>query len=483
MSDFTETIQPTPLQAQVLAAPENYDIFLGGGRGGGKTFAVLLLILRHVESHGRDARALVARKDFPAMRDFEDEARSLLSKAYGKRISFNAQHHIFRFPNGATLQLDQIENHADFQKYQGKSFSLIAIDEAGQYNDPALIDLLRSSLRSKADVPCRMILAANPGGPGHGWIHMRHIANVKPWEPYTEGKTKRTFITVPSTLQDNPHLDAEYSNQIEAATANDPELQKAWLYGDWNIARGAYFGAVYDTQRNNVTPWPHLPNAGDHLAPWQRRCIEKNAKSLGTKPRTAWSYFVAGDHGSAAPAVFYLVARSPGAYGPDGRFYPSGSLILFDEIAFHERNSLSKGLELTVPTMAGQVVAACRDWSMRATGVLDDACFAKHGHSEGTLASEYRKAGFIAHPAMKGDRISGWQIMRRLLADAGEPDKPGLYVSERCEYWLATVPFLDRDPRRPEDVDTTQADHAADACRYGCLYEQPVMKEVKLTGF
>lgn len=32
-----EVIEPTPYQARVLSVPENMDLFLGGGRGGGKS--------------------------------------------------------------------------------------------------------------------------------------------------------------------------------------------------------------------------------------------------------------------------------------------------------------------------------------------------------------------------------------------------------------------------------------------------------------
>lgn len=70
--------------------------------------------------------------------------------------------------------------------------------------------------------------------------------------------------------------------------------------------------------------------------------------------------------------------------------------------------------------------------------------------------------------------------MRRLLNDAGKPDRPGLYVSRRCTYFWATVPYLARDPRRPDDVDTRGPDHAADAVRYACLYQRPVMGMVNL---
>lgn len=454
-----ERIEPTPLQARVLAIPEQYDLALTGGRGGGKTFSVLLLILRHVETHGQNARVLVVRKNFPDLRDFEAEARFLFGSAYGQALSYNAQSHLFTFPNGATCQLDQLEGPQHFVKFQGKSFSLICVEEAGQFADPAPLDLLRSCLRSKAGVPCRMILSANPGGSGHGWINARHVAGIQPWKPYVEPKSARIFVTAPSTLIDNPHLGSDYAGQITAATATDPELQKAWLHGDWNIARGAFFGQVFDTRRNVIEPWQYTAHDPD------------------------WEYFLAGDHGSAAPCIFYVCARSPGGEGGDGRYYPARSIVLLDEVAFVERDTLNKGLGLTVPTMAGEVLAQCKTWGISAKGCLDDACFASHGSDAGTLADEYRKAGLMVHKVHKGDRLSGWEVMRRMMADAGKPDKPGLYVTEHCPYWLKTVPYLDRNPRRPEDVDTTGPDHAADACRYALIYEQPRIQVKRLIGF
>lgn len=457
MAAVAERIEPSAFQGRVLAIPEEYDVALTGGRGGGKTFAVLLLILRHVETHGSAARVLVVRKHFPDLRDFEGEARFLFGTAYGGALHYNAQDHLFRFPNGATVQLDQLEGPQHFIKYQGKSFSLIAVEEAGQYPEPVTLDLLRSSLRSKAGIPCRFILSANPGGSGHGWINARHVAGVTPWKPYTEPNSGRTFVTAPSVLADNPHLGTDYARQIEAATAADPELQKAWLEGDWNIAKGAFFSQVFSTKRNVIPAWREVPHG--------------------------WETYVAGDHGSAAPCVFYLCARSPGAQGPDGQWYPPDSVVLFDEVAFVERNSLSKGLGLTVPTMAEEVIEECKAWRMRPQGVMDDATFSQHGGSGGSLADEYRRAGLTLHRAQKGDRLTGWERMRRMLADAGSPDVPGLYISERCSYWLQTVPFLDRNPRRPEDVDTTGPDHGADATRYALTFKKPRIYIRRNRGF
>lgn len=59
--------------------------------------------------------------------------------------------------------------------------------------------------------------------------------------------------------------------------------------------------------------------------------------------------------------------------------------------------------------------------------------------------------------------------MRRMLADAGKLDVPGLYVSRGCGYFWDTAPYLARDQKRMEDLDTSGPDHGADACRYGLL--------------
>ena len=87
------------------------------------------------------------------------------------------------------------------------------------------------------------------------------------------------------------------------------------------------------------------------------------------------------------------------------------------------------------------------------------------------------------YPAKKADRITGWNIMRRLLQDAGRPDVPGLYIARQCRYFWETVPYLGRDLKRVEDVDSRGPDHAADAVRYGCLREEHELRRISLSGF
>ncbi|HOI17618.1 MAG TPA: phage terminase large subunit [Geobacteraceae bacterium] len=443
-------------QKRVMCIPEEYDVFLGGGRGGAKSYGMTLIALRHAEQYQSKARILYIRQSYKGVADFENLSREVFGLVYGQAARYNAQEHIWRLPGGAYMELGQLETAADYSKYQGRSFTLLFIDEAGHYSDPVLLDRLRSNLRGPKNMPIRMIMAANPGDPGHAWLAQRYVfKGAAPWVPFHEEKSKRHWVYAPSTFLDNPFIDQEeYKAQLEASCPTDPELLRAWLEGDWTIARGAFFSSVIEEKRNATDPWQDKPPARGY---------------------DDWEYFLAHDFGVSAPSVTYVAAKSPGVEGPDGRYYPKDSLVLIDELATNEPGSLSKGMGYTIPILSEEIKDMCNRWEIKPRGVADDACFSNQGSGAGSISDEFRKNGVYFTRAKKGDRRAGWEIMRRMLQDAGKPDKPGLYVARNCEYFWQTVPYLGRDPRKADDVDTRGPDHGADACRYGCLYQKPII--------
>jgi len=52
----------------------------------------------------------------------------------------------------------------------------------------------------------------------------------------------------------------------------------------------------------------------------------------------------------------------------------------------------------------------------RCEGVADDAIFARTGHEAGSIAEEFQRCGIYFDSAEKGDRVTGWTKMKRLLA-------------------------------------------------------------------
>lgn len=444
----------SPFQGRVCAVPETMDLCLDGGRGGAKSHTFALLALRHSEEHRERARVLYIRRTYKGLEDFAGITREVFGTVYGSAARYNAADHVWRLPTGAYMELGQLDGPGDYQKYQGRSFTLIIVDEAQQYDDPADLDRLRSNMRGPDGVPIRTAIGANPGGVGHHWLTERLVFRGAPWRPFVEPSSGRTFVRCPSTYRDNPFIDrVEYEANLRASCPEDPELLRAWLDGDWSVLRGAFFAGILSEARSGVDPE-----------------VLRIAKR--------WDKFVAHDWGSAAPSVTYLVGRSPGVIG-----FPRGSLVLLDEAHTARPNRLNEGMGWTVDRVAEQIKEMCARWGCRPRGCGDDAIFARaRGVTAMTIADEFAAAGVRLSPAGKGSRKRGWETVRRLMADAGSLDRPGLYVSRACDYFWKTVPALPRDERDPEDLDSSAPDHAADAMRYGVVWKPPAARMSRVRG-
>jgi hypothetical protein len=463
-----EALQLSPFQNRVCTIPEQFNLFLGGGRGGAKSHCLAFIALRHAAQYGERARILYIRQTYKGLSDFEEITRELFGRIYGKGARFNQNEGVWRLPGGGYFELNQLEGPGDYAKFQGRSFSLLLIDEAGQYPTPELLDKLRSNMRGPKGMPIRVCLAANPGDAGHQWLAKRYVFRARPWAPFQEPATSAMFVSAPSSYLDNPFIDAAvYEAQLRASCAADPELLKAWLSGDWSISRGAFFGAVLDEATNAIDPWTPASLTRSRRA---HRTPAGNSGVYLQKCGESWRPFLSHDFGISAPSATGLFVESPGATGPDGRWYSRGSIILLDERVTALPGQPSVGLGWPVPKIAEQIREMCDEWGVKPTGVADDAIFARNGVSAtASIASEFRKAGVQFIPAHKADRVAGWEILRRLMSDAGKPDVPGLYIARNCSYFWETVPTLPRDPRRQNDLDTRAVDHMADCVRYAVL--------------
>jgi hypothetical protein len=430
-------IAPTKYQARVLAVPEAYNVFLGGGRGGGKSYCALLEVVRHVEQYRNKARPLVVRETYKAASELAETLHALLVTAYGqKAVRYNRAENTFRLGNGAVIEIGQLDGPSAYVKYQGRSFTLLVADELGTFRELRYMRLLRSNLRAPEGIPLRELRTANPGGIQHVALTREHrILQVPAWEPYDiDGET---WVNAPSTFRDNPHLDGDaYERRLRAAVSGDEALLHAWIEGDWDIARGAFFGDVW-APSIHVLPIDFRP-------PW---AIRGNKTALGF------------DYGLAAPSVALLGVRTPGGDG----LFPAGSLLILDEVHSADPADPSMGLRWPPGKIAEAIRERCAHWNMRPYGVGDDAV-----GLDQSLLDVFRTEGVWMTKPRKGpgSRIAGWAKLRQRLANSVSRDGPGLYVTGRCGLFLETFPTLPRDELRPEDVDTRANDHAADAARY-----------------
>jgi hypothetical protein len=63
--------------------------------------------------------------------------------------------------------------------------------------------------------------------------------------------------------------------------------------------------------------------------------------------------------------------------------------------------------------------------------------------------------------------MGGWDQLRARLV--GQDGKPMIYCFSTHADSIRTIPALQHDPARPEDVNTESEDHAADEWRYACM--------------
>jgi hypothetical protein len=131
-------------QTEFLASSER-EVFYGGARGGGKSYAMLVDPLRYCDKQKH--RALLIRRTMPELRDLINHSQQLYPKAY-PGAKWREQEKEWKFPSGARIEFGYAENLTDALRYQGQSYTWIGIDELPQYPTEDIYNFLRSSLRS-----------------------------------------------------------------------------------------------------------------------------------------------------------------------------------------------------------------------------------------------------------------------------------------------------------------------------------------------
>jgi hypothetical protein len=363
----------------------------------------------------------------------------------------------FRMPGGARLDFAYLERDADAENYQGWSRTRFYGEEIGNFPNPVPLLKMFSILRSAAGVPVGWRATGNPGGPGHTWCKARYIDPAPlGWQLITETSeydgqqfhSDRIFI--PSKVSDNLLLAQGDPNYVMRIMQSGNEaLVRAWLGGDWSVIAGAYF--------TEFTPDLHVVRPHEIPRHWVR--------------------FRAADWGSAKPFCILWFAVSDGVPLPDGTQYPRGALVCYREwygtSAKTPTEDQNVGLKLTAEEVAEGIKQKEAGDPPMDMSVMDPAAFART--SGPSVAETMSLKGVHFHRAdntrvAQRGAVSGWDGVRgRLKGDAASDDsRPMLYFFSTCAHSIRTLPALQHDPDKPEDVDTDGEDHAPDTIRYAC---------------
>ncbi|MEO8926183.1 MAG: terminase family protein [Caulobacteraceae bacterium] len=421
-----------------------FEVVYGGARGGGKTDAALGDFARHARIFGAGARGLLVRRTRVALEPTIERARQI----YGPEgAAWNLSRSCFTWPSGAILYVRYLDRDADAEAYQGHAYTRVYVEELTQFPDPRPLDKLKATLRSAAGVPCGLRATCNPGGAGHNWVKARYIdagASKAVAEVFTNPFDGSSFelarLFIPARLRDNPRLlanDPGYVARLQLS--GSAELVRAWLEGDWNIVEGAFFDKW--SCRNIVPPF--------------------------AVPRH-WRRFRSFDWGFAAPFSVGWWAIAPDAWPTENGPIPRGAIVRYREW-YGMGARAGEGLRLTAEEVAAGI-AEREVGEEIAWGVADPSIFSHNGGP--SLAERMRRMGLAWRPADNtrvgaAGALSGWDQMRARIA--GGEEGPMLYVFETCRDFIRTVPVLQHDAARLEDLDSAGEDHVADETRYACL--------------
>jgi hypothetical protein len=362
-----------------------------------------------------------------------------------------------RFWNGSRIYLCHCKDEKDIYKYQGAEIHVLLIDELTHFTD-SMYRFLRNRVRmvgltlppGYAGRFPRILAGANPGNVGHLWVKSTFVDHG-PYDVYRaapeEGGMMRQFI--PALLEDNPSMtedDPGYETRLQGL--GSATLVQAMRYGNWDVIEGAFFDC-WEPQRHIIRPF-EIP--------------------------AHWLRFMSGDWGSAKPFSFGWWAVASDQTTVEARdggkklVLPRGCMIRYRE--WYGAKKPNEGLKLHADAVArGIKERDGTDTVKLSYRVLDPAAFAEDGGESIAQAMSREKVSFRpadnARVAQRG-AMGGWDQMRgRMVGD--EDGNPMIVTFSTCHDSIRTIPALQHDKDRPEDLDSDMEDHAADEWRYGCM--------------
>jgi hypothetical protein len=449
-------------QADAIAATWCPELFYGGAAGGGKSDFLLADFLQDVPTYASAWRGIIFRRTYSELEELMARAREIYP-ATGAR--WREDNKTWRWTNGASLKMRYLDRDQDATHYLGHQYAWEGWDELTQWRSLHPYRYLRARLRSAHDVPTKRIrAAANPGGPGHVEVKSYFIEPAPAgWTPLFDPVTGWERLFVPARLDDNQRLvgnDPTYRGRLAGLGGN---LAKAMLDGDWNIVEGAFFDN-WSVGRNVVRPF-EVPDD--------------------------WTRFRSLDWGSARPfsVGWWCVVGDPfEATSQHGQrlVIPRGALVRYREW-YGSTGVPNVGLKLTAERVAEGIKD--REAGERiAYAVADPAINSADGGP--SIRERMFNAGVTWRLAdnarvARAGAMGGWDQMRERINGDVDVDAEGvitrdggpmLAVFSTCRDFIRTVPVLQHDANRPEDVDTDAEDHAADEARYACM-SRPFVRE------
>ena len=380
---------------------------------------------------------MIIRKTYPELTENHINPMCEMLKCYhqdkNERIaSYNDAKKNIVFQNGSRILFRYCDNEKDAERFQGTEVDVLFIDEATQQSETKM-KKLTACVRGVNDFPKRIYCSMNPGGEGHNWVKRLFIDRR-----YEDNENPDDYVFIQSLVTDNKALMESNPDYIRQLEALPPKLRKAWLEGDWQIFEGQFFEDFIDRPEHyQDRQWTHVIEPFEIPEGWK---IYRSFDWGYNKPFSCGWWAVDYD------GVIYRILELYGCTKTPNEGVKWTPDKVFSEI--HRIETEHRWLR-----------------GKRIQGIADPAIWdAETGES---LAERAAKHQVFFSPG-DNKRLPGWmQVHYRMAFD--ENGFPMMYVFKNCRAFIRTIPLLQYDEHRPEDLDTDGEDHVADEVRYFCM--------------
>jgi phage terminase large subunit len=423
-------------------APYRY-LGYGGSVGGAKTWAVILAVAVLCKMFP-GSHWTVVRKDLPTLKRTTLQSYAQVRALFGGDFlgPVNRSTWVATTANGSQILFftESLDVDPDLDRWKGLETNGFVLEEANELAYKSFAKAIERAGRWKIMPTAERPTPTQPSplilltfNPSPGWVKYTF------WEPWRNGALAAPFFFQRASIDDNPHLSAEYLDSLKSLP---PEEYRRFVEGDWDAVSGRFFTEL--DARTHLIPRSALP---EHLPPW-------------------WAQWMGGDWGFRHNAVYGFFAQDA-----------DGTRYLLDSVWCHRLSDREQAERIrdTARELGTEAALAC-------AYLGGDAFNRRQAHSAQpeSVADVFEAYGIYGVPAYT-ERVGGWRVVRQGLAHTpADGDKAAVPPSFRIvdtpnnRRVLETLLALTPDPDKPEDVEKVDADEqgrggddGGDMTRYG----------------
>ena len=475
-------------QQLAVTSPADITIYYGN-RGGGKSVTLLLHFAQYLDAgYGDFYLGVVLANEWEGLANVIHESERMFTGLPGAQFYKSQQQASWTFRCGAELLFRYCSQERHYaKKVHGKSIAWLGIEEATVWATPVVIDKAISTVRpgflpkkhsanpDKLLPPLRgrVFMTCNPSEVGRVWFKEKYVKNQKPGKIETEvfniasrrrGRSvmipeKKTTVLLFSSMIENPHYSEAERAFLYRQCKDHRGLWDMWVLGKWDVSVGGAFEKVW---RRDV-----------HVVP---RFVIPDG----------WYVDRSLDWGSTNPTAVVWWAESDGKEVMiDGRrrTFPKGTLFAIQELYTCREDKKYEGTQASVMEVSRRIKrieSELLDYGIISVmpdgGPADVTIGRKNDRGSHSIRDTFddNEIYWEESDSSRGARINGLVLLKQRFGAAfREEDKgtPSLYICDNCVNIIRTIPTLNHDEKRVEDIrqGSTVEDHLYDAMRYRAL--------------